>query len=77
MLEDEVGALAVLAMLMSPAQIRATRRNLDWTQEHLAEEAGCSRNRVVLIERGLDAPVKAKILAALRRAGGNVASVGQ
>ena len=52
-------------MKYTAQNIRKLRRKLSWSQKMLADFAGCSRNSVVLVEKGLDAPVKQKIIKAL------------
>lgn len=59
-------------MPMTPAQCRAARGLLDWTQEELAERAGVSRSTVRGFENGqheLHRGTAAVIRAALEAAG--------
>ena len=56
----------------SPAQCRAARGLLDWTQEHLADVAGVSRSTVRDFEKGrhdLSRASAAQITGALEQAG--------
>jgi transcriptional regulator with XRE-family HTH domain len=56
----------------SPAQCRAARGLLDWTQEHLADVAGVSRSTVRDFEKGrhdLSRASAAQIMLALEQAG--------
>ena len=56
----------------SPAQCRAARGLLDWTQEHLADVAGVSRSTVRDFEKGrhdLSRASAVQIMAALAQAG--------
>lgn len=48
-------------------KIKEVRRKFKWSQAMLADLAKCSRNSVAMVEKGLDAPVKQKIVAALER----------
>ena len=52
---------------MSPAQCRAARALLNWTQPHLAEAAGVSPSTLRDFESGKRAPI-ANNLAAIRAA---------
>ena len=57
---------------LCPAQCRAARGLLDWTQEHLADVAGVSRSTVRDFEKGrhdLSRASAAQIMAALAQAG--------
>jgi predicted transcriptional regulator len=53
--------------MLTPAQIRAARAMLDWTQRELAERAGISKTGLNNIERGSADP-KASTLTAIWRA---------
>jgi transcriptional regulator with XRE-family HTH domain len=53
--------------MLTPAQIRAARAMLDWTQGELAKRAGISKTGLNNIERGSADP-KASTLTAIRRA---------
>lgn len=53
--------------MITPAQIRAARAMLDWTQGDLAERAGISKTGLNNIERGSSDP-KASTLTAIRGA---------
>jgi predicted transcriptional regulator len=53
--------------MITPAQIRAARGLLDWTQPDLADRAGLSKNSLIKIERGTSDP-KASTLLAIQRA---------
>ena len=53
--------------LLTPAQIRAARAMLDWTQGELAKRAGISKTGLNNIERGSADP-KASTLTAIWRA---------
>jgi DNA-binding XRE family transcriptional regulator len=44
---------------ISPAQIRAARAGLDWTQRQLAERAGVHHRTIKQIERGRTKPLNA------------------
>jgi len=52
---------------MTPAQCRAARALLDWSQEVLAGRSGVSINAIRNFERGATTPIRAN-LAALRHA---------
>lgn len=54
-------------MIYTSRRIKEIRRKLQWSQATLANFAECSRNSVAMVEKGLDAPVKQKIVAALER----------
>lgn len=43
--------------MITPAQIRAARALLDWSQERLAVESGLSKNTVIGLERGRTTPL--------------------
>ena len=71
---DLVGkaSLSTSATLLTPAQCRAARGLLDWTQERLAEQAGLARSTVREFENGrheLHRASAAQIVAALEGAG--------
>jgi len=57
---------------LSPAQCRAARGFLDWTQDELAERTGLSRSTVRAFEKGhhdLQAASEARIVETFREAG--------
>lgn len=59
-------------MILRPEQCRAARGLLDWTQEHLAEEAGVSRSTVRDFEKerhSLNRASEQAIVDAFGRAG--------
>ncbi|WP_325053415.1 helix-turn-helix domain-containing protein [Sinorhizobium meliloti] len=56
-----------MRLIMTPAQCRAARALLDWTQPHLAEAAGVSPSTLRDFESGKRIPI-ANNLAAIRAA---------
>jgi predicted transcriptional regulator len=62
-----IEAVAYILPMLTPAQIRAARAMLDWTQRELAERAGISKTGLNNIERGSADP-KASTLTAIWRA---------
>jgi len=52
--------------MITPAQIRAARAMLDWTQAELASRAGISKTGLNNIERGSSDP-KSSTLTAIQR----------
>jgi ribosome-binding protein aMBF1 (putative translation factor) len=58
--------------MLTPAQIRAARALLDWSQPELADRAGVHVNSIKSFERRRSAPIwttMAKIERALKKAG--------
>jgi DNA-binding XRE family transcriptional regulator len=69
-----------MALSLTPAQCRAARGLLDWTQEELAETAGVCRSTVRDFEKGrhdLSRSSEAQITAALAGAGVYLISAGE
>jgi transcriptional regulator with XRE-family HTH domain len=69
-----------MALSLTPAQCRAARGLLDWTQEELAEMAGVCRSTVRDFEKGrhdLSRSSEAQITAALAGAGVYLISAGE
>lgn len=57
---------------MTPAQLRAARALVDWTQPTLAERSGVSLNTIKMFEKGASDPRQSTILSmklALARSG--------